>query len=189
MQESLEASLVRIHTADGHVVGAGFLVGERHLLTCAHVVSQALDLAGSPIDPPLEIVSLDFPHIPPHTLLTARVVLWCPPLPDGSGDLAGLELEHNPPAGAERVRFASAEDVWKHDFSVLGFPEGYDDGVWATGRLLRRQTTNWIQIEDIKVQGFAVGPGFSGSPVWDDGSRLKSTPGSRWRRLRKSMTG
>jgi V8-like Glu-specific endopeptidase len=168
MQESLEASLVRLHTADGHVVGAGFLVSERHILTCAHVVSQALDLADSPVDPPPGVVSLDFPRIPPHTLLTARVVLWCPPLPDGSGDLAGLELGCEPPTGAERVRFASAEDVWKHDFSVLGFPEGYDDGVWATGRLLRRQATNWIQIEDVKAQGFAVGPGFSGTPVWDE---------------------
>jgi hypothetical protein len=168
MQESLEASLVRIHSADGHVVGAGFLVGERHILTCAHVISKALDLAGSPVDPPSGVVSLDFSHIPPHTLLTASVVLWCPPLPDGSGDLAGLELEREPPTGAERVHFASAEDVWKHDFSALGFPEGYNDGVWATGRLLRRQATNWIQVEDVKAQGFAVGPGFSGAPVWDE---------------------
>ncbi len=44
MQESLEASLVRIHTADGRVVGAGFLVGERHILTCAHVVACCGDL-------------------------------------------------------------------------------------------------------------------------------------------------
>jgi hypothetical protein len=168
MQESIESSLVRIHSADGHVVGAGFLVGERHILTCAHVISQALDLTDTPVDPPPEAVSLDFPYIPPHTLITARVVLWCPPLPDGSGDLAGLELEHEPPTGAGRVRFASIEDVWKHDFSVFGFPEGHDDGVWATGRLLRRQATNWIQIEDIKAQGFAVGSGFSGAPVWDE---------------------
>ncbi len=29
MQESLDRSLVRLRTADGQVVGAGFLVGER----------------------------------------------------------------------------------------------------------------------------------------------------------------
>ena len=168
MQESLEASLVRIYAVDGRVVGAGFLVGERHILTCAHVISQALDLADSPVDPPQGIVSLDFPRIPPRMLLTARVVLWCPPILDGSGDIAGLELEHEPPPGAEDVRFASAENVWNHDFGVFGFPEGYDDGVWATGRLLRRQATNWIQIEGVKAQGFAVGPGFSGTPVWDE---------------------
>ena len=168
MQESLEPSLVRIYTADGRVVGAGFLVGERHILTCAHVISKALDLDGSTVDPPTGIVSLNFPRLSPRTLLTATIVLWCPPSIDGTGDLAGLELEHEPPTGAERVRFASAENVWKHDFGILGFPEGYDDGVWATGRLLRRQASNWIQIEDIKAQGIAVGPGFSGAPVWDE---------------------
>jgi Trypsin-like peptidase domain len=168
MSNSLESSIVRICGTDGVIVGAGFLVRERYILTCAHVVSQALDLADSPVDPPPGVVSLDFPRIPPHTLLTAKVILWYPPLSDGSGDLAGLELEREPPTRAERVRFASAEDVWKHDFSALGFPEDYVEGVWATGRLLRRQATNWIQIEDVKAQGFAVGPGFSGTPVWDE---------------------
>ena len=167
MQESLKASLVRIRTADCRVVGAGFLVEEHHILTCAHVVSQALGLPDSPLEPPQGAVSLDFPLVPPHTLLTARVIQWCPPLSDGHGDIAGLELQGDPPTKAEVVRFAPAEDVWKHDFRVLGFPAGYDDGVWATGRLLGRQATNWIQIEDVKAQGFAVAPGFSGTPVWD----------------------
>jgi hypothetical protein len=63
MQESLEASLVRIRTANDRIEGAGFLVGERHILTCAHVVRKALGLAGYPVDPPPGVVSLDFPHI------------------------------------------------------------------------------------------------------------------------------
>jgi len=167
MQESLEASLVRIRTTDGRVVGAGFLVGEHHLLTCAHVVSQALGLPDHPLDPPQRLVSLDFPLIPPRILLTAGVVQWYPPQPDGRGDIAGLELESDPPAGAEVVHFAPVEDVWEHPFRAFGFPAGYDDGVWATGRLLGRQATDWVMIEDVKTQGFAVVPGFSGTPVWD----------------------
>jgi hypothetical protein len=151
MQESLKASLVRIRTADGRVVGAGFLVEERHILTCAHVISQALGLPDSPLEPPPGAVSLDFPLVPPRTLLTASVVQWCPSLSDGQGDIPGLELHDDPPAGAEVARFAPTEDVWKHEFNVLGFPTGYDDGVWATGRLLGRQATNWIQIEDVKA--------------------------------------
>jgi len=167
MQEELEASLVRIHTATGQVVGAGFLVGKCHVLTCAHVVSQALGFPDSPLEPPQGAVLLDFPLVSPHVLLPASVVQWHPLLSDGRGDIAGLELQGDPPAGAKVVRFAPAEDVWKHDFSVLGFPEGLDDGVWATGHLLGRQATNWIQIEDVKAQGFAVVRGFSGTPVWD----------------------
>jgi hypothetical protein len=167
MQEPLAASLVRIRTFDGRVVGAGFLVGERQILTCAHVISQALGLADAPVDLPQAAVSLDFPFVSPHTLFTAKVVLWCPPLADGSDDIAGLELQGEPPAGVEAVRFSEAADVWEHPFRALGFPAGYDDGVWATGRLLGRQATDWVMIEDVKTQGFAVGPGFSGTPVWD----------------------
>src|SRR5579864_5943208 len=167
MQESLNASLVRMRTTNGRVVGAGFLVGERQVLTCAHVVSQALGLANSPLDPPQGLVVLDFPLIPPRTLLTAKVVLWFPPLSDGRGDIAGLELQREPPNTAEVVSFAPAEDVWEHPFRVFGFPVGYDDGVWATGRLLGRQATDWVMIEDIKAQGFAVASGFSGTAVWD----------------------
>jgi len=167
MQESLDASLVRIRTLDGRVVGAGFLVGERHILTCAHVVSQALGLTEHPLETPQGMISLDFPLVPPHTLFTATVVQWYPPQPDGRGDIAGLELHGVPPVGTEVVRFAPAEDVWEHFFRAFGFPTGYDDGVWATGRLLGRQATEWVMIEDVKGQGFAVGPGFSGTPVWD----------------------
>ncbi len=168
MQESLDASLVRIYTADGRIVGAGFLVGERHILTCAHVISQALNLPDTPSDAPQTAVSLDFPLLSPRTLFTAKVVQWCPLLSDGRGDIAGLELQRELPTGAEAVRFADASDVWKHPFRAFGFPTGSDDGVWATGRLLGRQATDWLMIEDIKAQGFAVAPGFSGTPVWDE---------------------
>jgi hypothetical protein len=167
MQESPDASLVRIRTVDGVVIGAGFLVGERQILTCAHVVSQACSLTDHLLDVPQGVVSLDFPLISPRTLFTAKVVQWRPLLADGRGDIAGLELQSEPPAGTEVVRFATAEDVWEHAFRAFGFPTGYDDGVWATGRLLGRQATDWVMIEGVKAQGFAVGPGFSGTPVWD----------------------
>ena len=167
MQESLEASFVRIHTADGHVVGAGFLVGERHLLTCAHVVAGALGLADDTPEKPQAPVHLDVPRVAPRQMLTARVVLWRPQRPDGGDDIAGLELESDPPHGAQTAPLAQVDDLWEHSFRVFGFPKGEDTGVWATGRLLGRNSTNWVQIEDVKETGFAVEPGFSGTPVWD----------------------
>ena len=167
MQESLEASLVRIRTADGGVVGAGFLVGERHILTCAHVVAGALGLADDTPDKPQAPVYLDIPRVAPRKLLTARVVLWRPPRTDGGDDIAGLELDGDPPHGAQAAPLAQVEDLWEHSFRAFGFPRGQDTDVWATGRLLGRQVTNWVQIEDVKEPGFAVEPGFSGTPVWD----------------------
>ncbi len=167
MQESLEASLVRIHTVEGHVVGAGFLVGERHLLTCAHVVAGALGLADDTPEKPQAQVTFDVPRVAPGQLLTARVVLWRPQRTDGGDDIAGLELLDDPPHGAQAAPLAQVEDLWEHSFRAFGFPRGQDTGVWATGRLLGRQVTNWVQIEDTKETGFAVEPGFSGTPVWD----------------------
>ena len=41
----LKPCIVRIWRSTGEVVGAGFLVGEKHILTCAHVVAEALGLA------------------------------------------------------------------------------------------------------------------------------------------------
>ena len=167
MSEAMGAALVRIRTTEGGIVGAGFLVGPCQVLTCAHVVAQALDLPEAHSDPPLTLVVLDFPLLAPRTRLAARVVFWRPVSDDGGGDLAGLELLGDPPEGAQMVRFAPAEDVWEHPFRAFGFPAGHDDGVWATGRLLGRQANNWLMLEDVKTAGFPVERGFSGSPVWD----------------------
>ncbi len=167
MSSSLESSIVRICRADGVVVGAGFLVGERQALTCAHVVAGALGFADDTPEKPQALVYLDIPRVAPRKLLTARVVLWRPPRADGGDDIAGLELDSDQPQGAQTAPLAQVEDLWEHSFRAFGFPRGQDTGVWATGRLLGRQTTNWVQIEDVKETGFAVEPGFSGTPVWD----------------------
>jgi len=122
MQESLEASLIRIHTPDGHVVGKGFLVGGRHILTCAHVVAGALGLADDTPEKPQAPVSLDVPRVALGQLLTAHVVLWRPPLPDGGDDIAGLELLDDPPHGAQAAPLAQVEDLWDHSSGRLSEP-------------------------------------------------------------------
>jgi hypothetical protein len=157
-----------MYAADGRVVGAGFLVGERHILTCAHVIAQALDLPDDAPDRPPSPISLDFPQLASHTLLTAEVVFWYPVQTDGRGDIAVLKLLDKPPVGAKAVHFAPAEQIWEHPYRAFGFPARLDDGVWSNGRLLGRQGTNWIQLEDDKIPGFAVIAGFSGTPVWDE---------------------
>jgi hypothetical protein len=98
------------------VIGAGFLVGERHILTCEHVGAGALSLADDTPEKPQAPVSLDVPQGALGQLLTARVVLWRPPLPDGDNDIAGLELLNDPPHGALAAPLAQVEDLWGHSF-------------------------------------------------------------------------
>ena len=76
MQESLEASFVRIRTADGRIVGAGFLVGEGHLLPCTHVAGQTLDVADPSGELPQAEGCPDFPFTAPGRRATASGVLW-----------------------------------------------------------------------------------------------------------------
>ena len=168
MTMSLNSAVVRIRATDGRVVGAGFLVGQRQALTCAHVIDDALGRPRNTPEMPQAEVHLDFPLVAPDQHLTARVVCWQPAHPNGSGDVVGLELTDAPPTGASPVRLVKAEEQWGHSFRAFGFPAGYDNGVWASGRMLGREATGWLQIEDVKQTGYFIAPGFSGGPVWDE---------------------
>jgi WD40 repeat protein len=163
MTTDLESAIVRLRAADGPIVGVGFLVTDWHILTCAHVVADVLNLLHDNPDPPQAHLTLDFPLLAPDKVLTARVVHWQPTV-----DIAGLELVSNRPAEAKPLRLVDAEDWWEHPFRAFGFPKGFDDGVWASGVLRGRQANGWVQIEDVKQTGYFVQLGFSGSPVWDD---------------------
>gem|GEM_PF-1197786 len=160
----LARAQVRIYAADGErIVGSGFLAGEREVLTCAHVVTCALDLPDDTPEPPPGQVSLDFPLLAPGQRLAARVARWRP-----QDDIAVLELESAPPAGAEPAPLAEGGDLWGHPFRAFGFPAGHPEGVWASGVVRGPTTPGWLQIEDTKETGYRVQPGFSGAPVWDD---------------------
>ncbi|NER50930.1 MAG: trypsin-like peptidase domain-containing protein [Symploca sp. SIO1A3] len=173
--QTFKASIARIyHPSSGMVVGAGFLVSDRHLLTCAHVVAEALSIAQNTPEAPAGKVDLDFPLIAPGQIFSAKVVFWRPvqlePLtsPEQGEDIAGLKLDGNSPVGSHPVRLVSTTDTWKHPFRIFGFPNQREMGVWASGVLRDKLANGWVQMEDIKVPGYSVEPGFSGAPVWDE---------------------
>jgi tetratricopeptide (TPR) repeat protein len=181
MTAPLESSIVRFRKSNGAVVGAGFLVSKKHVLTCAHVVADALGIARDTQDIPTEDVYLDFPLVGSETQLTARVVFWSPVPPKGSTsvkdkeDIAGLELNNSLPEGVQPVKLIIKKELREHPFRTFGFPSGHDDGLEATGVLRGRQATGWVQLEDVKQTGVRLEPGFSGAPVWDE--KLKGIVG------------
>src|SRR4051794_31150720 len=174
MSEQLGGSITRIFSPSGAIEGVGCLVSDGHVLTCAHVVAEALGIEATTPEPPTAEVPLDFPLLAPRQMCPARVVGWHPVradptgAPDGSEDVAVLELASPPPAGSRPAPLASEDDLWGDPFSAFGFPSGHDDGVWAAGVLRRPITSGWLQIEDVKETGYRVEPGFSGGPVWDE---------------------
>jgi hypothetical protein len=166
---AFKTGIIRISHANGVVVGAGFLVSPNYVLTCAHLVAQALTISPSTPDVPTGLIDLDFPLIAPGKKIQARVEFWQPVNPAVAGeDIAGLKLEGKCPPGVQPVRLVTADDVWQHSVRVFGFPSGHNHGVWATGVLRGELGNGWIQMEAVTVTGYRVEPGFSGAPVWDE---------------------
>jgi tetratricopeptide (TPR) repeat protein len=181
MSEQLQASIVRIFSPNGSVWGAGFLVSERHVVTCAHVVAQALGISPEEEAAPTASVPFDFPLLRPEVKFTGSVIFWRPIKSDPaastetSEDIAVLEFNAPLPSGCRPAQLVSSNDFWNHDFRAFGFPSGHDNGIWADGKLKAAQAGGWIQIEDVGTTGQAVVPGFSGGPVWDE--QLKGIAG------------
>ena len=171
---AFKSSITRIYHANGAVVGAGFLVSNRYVLTCAHVITQALSIPENTSSAPSDLVDVDFPLIAPGQKIKVRVIFW-KAVRDFSAtstvdaeDIAGLELQGELPSGVEPVRLLTADDLYEHPMRVFGFPRGHNGGVWADGVLQGEQASKWVQMEAVKVPGYEVEPGFSGAPVWDE---------------------
>jgi Trypsin-like peptidase domain len=171
MGDGLKFSLVRLRTATGGVVGAGFLIDGTHVLTCAHVAAQALGLPETMTERPTGRVSLDFPFIDADNQLEAHVKAWFglgdSDAGDGISDIAVIECDPGPPSGAAAAPLTRLDKYWGRQFRAFGFPPGFDEGQYASGLLVDERVGGWVQIEDVKSTGYFVVPGFSGTPVWD----------------------
>ncbi len=169
--------LVRVHHVNREIAGAGCLVDDSHIMTCAHVVYDAG--AG-----PGEIISVDFVFATGVTVCQAEVLAeyWCPPDQHGNGGLATLRLLTERPPGTLPAPLVRTHKVFGHECRLYGFPRGQMGGAWARGTLLNffpptdtspdshNNSTDpgWIQLEANAVQGRRIDKGFAGAPIWDE---------------------
>ena len=165
-----ESAIARIYYKDTkQVIGAGFLVTQQHLLTCAHVVMDALGIKEEK-ELLNEVIELDFPFIAPGTIIKAKVVFWRGLTSQKGEDIAGLELQDTPPNSANPVQLISTLDLQNHnfDFQIFGFPKDYDyNGRWSFGKIHinREDAFGLVQIHTAE-KSYQIEPGYSGSAVW-----------------------
>jgi len=161
----LEAALVRVWRGDSPV-GAGALVGPRQVVTAAHVVASAC--GGSPAGlPPAGPVEVDFPLLAPGRRQLTEIVAWQPVRDDRTGDVAGLELLDDPPAGARPLVLAAHRGPVGNQLIMVGFPRGLELGSWVYGRPGGPVATGWVEIHSEPGRESTLERGFSGAPVWD----------------------
>lgn len=170
MSEQLKPAIVRIFNPFDDIVGGGFLVSERHIITCAHVVNFAVSRSKSNTDKPNGEITLDFPLIASGLKLKAKVIEWFPPeefhnLTGKPQDIAVLALKEDPPARCASTHLVFGDDLWKHDCRAFGFAKFL--GRWIPVVARDEVAGRWIQVESGETQ-YALEPGFSGTAVWDN---------------------
>ncbi|MBT2508598.1 trypsin-like peptidase domain-containing protein [Streptomyces sp. ISL-98] len=171
--EALASAVARITGQDGTPVGAGLLVTRDLVLTCAHVVSDAL---GRPRDEPVATgtaVTVGFPLVRPvgdaADSPAALVEHWIPTRPDRTGDLAVLRLKDGKASdGARPLPMVSPRGTWDHGARAVGFTGGEPGEIWFRGRLTGATSEGWLQLSRADGQAVHVREGFSGGPVWDN---------------------
>ncbi len=168
-----EAAIVQICKAGGQIVGVGFAVTKRHILTCAHVVNVALNQKKEDHTQPSEEVTITFPFLN-EASTTAKIVYWKPPQSARivEEDIAGLELTA-PVFNLKPVHIGDFREAGSK-FTAFGYPADRpkDTGVWADGEIKDSVSPGWVQIEGTYSQGRRVEQGFSGTAVWN---QAKST--------------
>ncbi|NJP97622.1 serine protease, partial [Nonomuraea sp. FMUSA5-5] len=171
--EALAAAVVRIMGRHDALGGAGFVIAPSLVLTCAHVVSDALERPRQePVAEGTPVV-VEFPLSEPPAGGDARprwpavVETWVPIRADRTGDLALLRLPE-PVPGARPLAMADPGAVGGGQVRVVGFPRDAPGGDWFEGRLGGPTSEGWMQLSRAHGQTVHVRPGFSGSPVWDD---------------------
>ena len=72
--KTINTIIARIYNSKDIIIGTGFLISPHRLLTCAHVVIQALGIKKT-TEMPQDLIKFDLPR---HLTLTAKVIFWQP---------------------------------------------------------------------------------------------------------------
>ena len=167
MTQQIERAVVRIFTQGANsVCGAGFLVAPQHILTCAHVVAEALDLDWTILEDktaqPEELLQIDFPNLS-ETILLARVLYWSP---INTTDIAVLELTSPAPTLARPVPLKLERNFIKHSYAAYGFNQ--DEGRWTNGTVRGPISNGNVQLNSDADAWQPIARGFSGTAIWDE---------------------
>lgn len=173
--DDYEKAIVRIFDSNRRVVGTGFLVAPGYVLTCAHVVLQALginfdaedyDAAVLPIG---KVVTLDFPMANGDPIQAEVVNAWRPYRLDRD-DIAGLKLLAATPQQSQPMPMVrcSCADLQNQRHAVYGFANDNGD---RTDAYKPKSNAPGGRFQLCKVGGEisdeTIEAGFSGAPVWN----------------------
>ncbi|KIH98247.1 hypothetical protein LP52_13745 [Streptomonospora alba] len=152
------------------ICGGGVLITPEHVLTCAHVVQNALGHPHGAHQPPDGSLMVEFPLLAPNRPVECRVEHngWFP-LDGQRGDLAVLRVAGPLPHGTRPAPLRPRPRL-PGPVQVYGHPADGESGRWATATAVgpSGRGGEWVQLD---VSGsLAVVKGYSGCGVIDPNS-------------------
>jgi hypothetical protein len=172
--ESWISPVARLRDRQGRIVGAGVLTVGNLVLTCSHVINDALQTSSdnTTLGDDTELL-VDFPFAGVYDV-TVKVVGWYPPIKEDqrrrdSPPTNLAILEATKPDQIVALTPSSISDRNPQPdtaFSCQGFPVGYPNGAIAQGVLRGADAGGWIQAVAETTFGQFIEPGFSGAPVF-----------------------
>jgi GAF domain-containing protein len=169
----LRASILRVLNGDS-VVGAAFLVTERLVVTCSHIVKSAGGKDGRKI-------SVGLPN---GKRISARVERKYQKNANNE-DITILRLEDSP-ENMLPVAFGNSTNTKGHNFSTFGFPQKSQE-LTGSGEIIGRANVEGVDV--LQLRSTEITSGFSGAPVFDEitkrvvGMIVAITPPDKYHRL------
>ena len=150
----------------------GVLVGDREILTCAHVVNKALgrDLTDTRRPGGSDVIRVEFPLLSDMDWHgQAYVRLWLPPPRDDAigDDIAGLILTGERPEGTGPARLARGVPPPHQIVDVFGYPRARPHGGFVEAVVRYEVGGGLLQLDSTTGSALRIQPGYSGSPVCD----------------------
>ncbi|MEM1239729.1 MAG: hypothetical protein AAGI45_07805 [Cyanobacteria bacterium P01_H01_bin.26] len=166
LDQAYKCAIARIHGKSNKVIGTGFLV-DGGVITCAHVVRDALRLGRGQTPAQGSKVMISFPFSVSKRPISAEVKIYRYYKEEDQHreDVAGLILLEPLPERTSPIRRIEGYGL-ENSFRVYGFPEKRAAGREATGRFMTDLADGLVQI--IGKDGFSIQAGFSGSAIWDE---------------------
>lgn len=173
-----ESGLVQILGTGGTACGMGFLLSRTDVVTCAHVVNDALGLGRyNRVRPASDAsITVAFPLAEDDVTGTsnvaptaqARIVEFRPPGRLPHDDVALLRLSE---AAPEEVGVTVLADIRGvpldgDDLDVFGPPAGSTLPIHCDARFAGKVNQAWTQIDSVGSNASFVSGGFSGGRVW-----------------------